>query len=153
VNNLPELQGAFDAVDAWIDQQVQGASAQPATTANTWHRRKLINQEAYFVLAWGQFELEIEEACREFIRRRQHNPNWEQRRAIDIYNPEDPRLAGLSLEERVALVVDKNSDDRREIVKYYQLRNLVAHGKSFATGIDFDQVVADLFSIYSRLSR
>jgi hypothetical protein len=50
-------------------------------------------------------------------------------------------------------VVDKNSDDRREIVKYYQLRNLVAHGKSFATGIDFDQVVADLFSIYSRLSR
>lgn len=151
MRHLPELQGAFDAVDAWIDQQLEAAPDQAAAT--TWHRRKLINQEAYFVLAWGQFEIEIDEACREFIRRRQRNPNWEQRRALDIYNPDDPRLAGLNLEERVAFVVDKTSDDRREIVKYYQLRNLVAHGKSFATGIDFDQVVADLFSIHSRLQR
>ncbi|HKH33442.1 MAG TPA: hypothetical protein VKA80_04640, partial [Beijerinckiaceae bacterium] len=87
------------------------------------------------------------------IRRRQRHRDWEQRPALDIYNPDGPRLAGLSLEERLAFVLDKSSEDRREVMKYYQLRNLVAHGKSFAAGIDFDQVVTDLFSIHSRLSR
>ena len=143
MKDLPELQAAFGAVDDLIDNQAGAA----------WHRRRLINQEAYFVLAWAQFEREVDDACRDLIRRRRAETRWELRRGFDIYNPDDKRLAGLSFDERLSFVLDRDSPEIGRARAYYTLRNAVAHGTAFATGIDFEQIVPDLFAIFSTLSR
>ncbi len=47
--------------------------------------KRLINDQAYFVLAWGQLEADIDKACR--------------------------HLSGLSFENRMTLVPEKGSGD------------------------------------------
>ena len=43
--------------------------------------KQQINDQAYFVLAWGQLEADLVETCRETIRRAQQDTNWRARRA------------------------------------------------------------------------
>ena len=74
--------------------------------------KQMINDQAYFVLCWGQLELAIDDACRNAIRRRQASGNWAVRRAWDLYNPDDRRLSGLRFEDRTALVLDRSGAQR-----------------------------------------
>jgi len=69
-------------------------------------KQSRVNDQAYFVLCWGQLEAEIDQACREAIRRHRNDTSWSVRRAWDLYNPDDKRISGLSFEDRTALVVD-----------------------------------------------
>jgi len=50
--------------------------------------RQKLNEQAWFVLAWGQFEAEISEACRDAIRLGMSHEEWRQRRAWDLCDPE-----------------------------------------------------------------
>ena len=59
--HLEELRGAADA-----DEEVRDRIAQS----------QRIDDHAYFVLAWGQFESSAEDACREAIRRGQAQRGW-----------------------------------------------------------------------------
>ena len=93
------------------------------------------------------------DTARDLIRRRRADAKWELRRGFDIYNPDDRRLAGLSFDERLSFVLDRDSAEIRRARAYYNLRNAIAHGTAFATGIDFEQIVPDLFAIFSTLSR
>ena len=40
-----------------------------------------INEQAYFVLAWGQMEADIDEACKGVIGESRRNADWRHRRA------------------------------------------------------------------------
>ena len=112
---MSDLQ-AIAAVYEQVDQQLQGLQEQS------------INDQAYFVLAWGQLEADIEEACRDAIRDGQSHEDWRYRRAWSLYNPDDRRLSGLSFENRLTLVVEKGSDDWKRTMQLYTVRNQIAPG-------------------------
>ena len=101
-------------------------------------REQRLNDQAYFVLAWGQLEADIEEACREAIREGQSHEDWRHRRAWSLYNPEDRRLSGLSFENRLTLVVEKGSDDWKRTIQLYNVRNQIAHGALLSGRIDME---------------
>ena len=55
------------------------------------HAQQRLNEQACFVLAWGQLEAEIGEACRDAIRLGQSHDEWRHRRAWSLYDSENPR--------------------------------------------------------------
>lgn len=137
-NFLESLRAALDAGDEGIDRLVQ---------------RQRINDQAYFVLAWGQLETEVDHACRKAIRRGQAHQDWRHRRAWSLHNPDDRRLSGLSFEERLALVLEKGSKYWKRTVNYYALRNQIAHGTLRSQRIEVTSVVQEFYLIQSSLAR
>ena len=105
------------------------------------------------MLAWGQLEADIEEACRDAIRNGQSHEDWRHRRAWSLYNPDDRRLSGLSFENRLTLVLEKGSDDWKRTMELYNVRNQIAHGALLSARIDMQRAIGDFFRIQSSLAR
>ncbi len=80
-------------------------------TADPVDQKQRNNDQAYFVLAWGQLEADIDEACQDAIRSGQSSKHRRCHRAWSLYNPSDRRLFGLSFENRLTLVLEKGSPD------------------------------------------
>ncbi len=150
-----QIMATHQAVENLLDAEVQAA----ATTGNSQSlanakERQRLNGFAYFVLCWGQFEADIDDKCRNEIRKRRSHPHWPQRRGWDIYNPDEKRLSGLSFLDRVALLTDKsagNGSAWADIFKLYQTRNLLAHGKLAVTEIDVQDVGRQMYQLQSEL--
>ena len=119
--------------------------------AGSAERERSINDQAYFVLAWGQLEANIDEACREAVRAGQSHEDWRYRRAWSLYNPDDRRLSGLSFENRLTLVLEKGSEDWKRTMELYNVRNQIAHGALLSARIDMARVIQDFFRIQSSL--
>ena len=113
-------------------------------------RQQRLNEQACFVLAWGQLEAEIGEACRDAIRLGQSHDEWRHRRAWSLYDSENPRL---SFRNRLMLVLDHTGDEWRRAMELYEVRNQIAHGNLLSRGIDVSTVIEDLFRIRSSLAR
>jgi hypothetical protein len=119
-------------------------------------RKQRLNEQAYFLICWGQLETEIDNACRASIRTRQDSSNWAERRAWDLYNPDDKRLSGLAFEDRAALVLDKQAGRGSPwalVMSYYALRNRIAHGTLHPDGIDIAEVANDFYKVLAALAR
>jgi len=112
--------------------------------------RQRLNEQAYFVLAWGQFEAEVSEACRDAIRWGMSHEEWRQRRAWGLHDPENLRL---SFRNRLMLVLDRTSDEWRRAMELYDVRNQIAHGDLRSAGIDVPTVIEDFHCIQSSLAR
>ena len=52
-----------------------------------------INDQAYFVLAWGQLEADVGDACEKAISLGQSHRDWRHRRPWSLYDPREPRLS------------------------------------------------------------
>jgi hypothetical protein len=114
-------------------------------------QRQQINDSAYFILAWGQLEAEINRIAEQAVRRRRTSIRWEERRAWDAHDPDAMRA---KFEDRAALVLDRaniTSTAYRRTIRYYGWRNGIAHGTHLATGIDVPAVINDLYQIASEL--
>ena len=113
-----------------------------------------INDQAYFVLAWGQLEEAIDEACRDAIRRGHELRDWRSRRAWTLYNPDDRRLSGLRFDDRAALVLERGGipDRFATAMKHYSVRNQIAHGTLLSQRIDITSVVQDFYLVQSALA-
>ena len=153
---MSDLQ-AIATVYEQADQQLQSlrdteesAGGDPALDRAA--QEQSINDQAYFVLAWGQLEADIEEACREAIRDGQSHEDWRYRRAWSLYNPDDRRLSGLSFENRLTLVLEKGSEDWKRTMELYNVRNQIAHGSLLSARIDMARVIGDFFRIQSSLA-
>ena len=112
MSDLQAIATVYEQIDLHLQSQrdvADRAGEDPAPDPVDDEQR--INDQAYFVLAWGQLEADIEDACREAIREGQSHEDWRHRRAWSLYNPEDRRLSGLTFENRLTLVVEKGSDD------------------------------------------
>ena len=107
-------------------------------------RQQRLNEQAYFVLAWGQLEAEVGEACRDAIRLGKSHEECRQRRAWSLYDSENPRL---SFRNRLMLVLDRISDEWRRTMELYDVRNQIAHGDLCSEGIDVPMVIEDLYRI------
>lgn len=152
MNSLQELVAHYNFVDRILEDQRRAASGNPQQQGQVELRQK-INDQAYFVLCWGQLEAALDDACRSAIRKRRDNPDWSKRRAWDLYNPEDKRLSGLSFEERVTLVLDKKSQggEWKLVIKWYELRSRIAHGGTHEQRIDLNLVAAEFYQIQSKI--
>ena len=53
-------------------------------------REQGINDQAYFVLAWGQLEAEVDDACEDATRQGQSHGGWRYSRPWSLYDPETP---------------------------------------------------------------
>ena len=118
--------------------------------------RQILNDQAYFLLCWGQLEQEIDEACRDAIRKRRLNPDWQVRRGWDLYNPDDRRLSGLSFDDRAALVLDRRGGPGSPYARTmgaYELRNKIAHGRLEDRRIDVVATAQSFYLIQAALHR
>ena len=82
---MSDLQ-AIAAVYEQIDLHLQGLRDREETAYEEGEQDRVaqeqtINDQAYFVLAWGQLETDMEEACRDAIRDGQSHEDWRYRRA------------------------------------------------------------------------
>ena len=154
MSGLEAVAAAYERVDLHLRSlrdAGDGVGGEPA--AGSAERERSINDQAYFVLAWGQLEADIEEACREAIRAGRSHEDWRYRRAWSLYNPEDRRLSGLSFENRLTLVLEKDGDDWKRTMELYNVRNQIAHGTLLSARIDMARVIGDFFRIQSSLAR
>ena len=113
-------------------------------------RQQRLNEQAYFVLAWGQLEAEIGDACRDAIRLGKSHEEWQHRRAWSLYDSENPRL---SFRNRLTLVLDQTSDEWKRTMELYEVRNQIVHGNLRSEGIEVSTVIEDLDRIRSSLVR
>ena len=90
----------------------------------TEHKQRL-NDQAYFVLAWGQLEADID----------------------------DRRLSGLSFESRLMLVLEKGSGNWKRVLQHYNVRNQIAHGRLRSQRIDVSSVIQEFYLIQASLAR
>jgi hypothetical protein len=155
VRDLPHIRAVYLEIDAELEaRRTQAAIRKDASEVNGIELKQRINDQAYFVLCWGQLETEIDDKCRAAIRTRRAGGNWAIRRAWDLYNPDEDRLSGLKFEDRTALVLDRAggvSSPWAKVMSYYSLRNQIAHGTLLARRIDVDAVIQELFQIQGAL--
>lgn len=157
MNSLAQILALYEEIDRAFDfERKQARDDGDRAATERIENRKILNDQAYFVLCWGQLEYEIGEACRSLIRRRRESADWELRRGFDIYDPDDRRLSGLVLERRIALVLDRNAGSDSQYGKtlfHYAVRNRIAHGRLEAKRIDVVRVVEDFYVIQSAIQR
>lgn len=114
-------------------------------------RRQRINDQAYFVLVWGQLETEIDTVCRSVIRDGQSQSSWEANRVWKLFNLRDDRLSGLSFKKRLSLVLERSSVYWEQTLRFYDLRNQIAHGNLLLERIDVSTAIQQFFLIRSSL--
>lgn len=152
MKDLEAIAAVYEQIDNFLENQ-RDAAGETGEREEPIALKQRINDQAYFVLAWGQLEAEIEEACRQAIRRGQEHEDWKCRRAWSLYNPEDRRLSGLSLEDRLTLVLEKGTEYWKRAMQLYNVRNQIAHGALRSERIDVSSVVQDFYRIQSSLTR
>ena len=103
-------------------------------------------------MAWGQLETEIENACRSVIEEGQSKTDWTTRRVWKLFNLGDRRLSGLKFEDRLSLVLEKGSLHWKQTMKFYQIRNQIAHGKLLFERIDVSAAIQEFFKIQLSLA-
>ena len=154
MNDLRAIADLYVEVDDFLETLRDRAEAAGANTERERiEHKQRINDQAYFVLAWGQLEDDIVEACRSTIRHGQTHGNWRDHRAWTLYNPDDRRLSGLSFENRLTLVLEKGSDHWKRVLQHYSVRNQIAHGRLRSERIDVSGVITEFFLIQSSLAR
>jgi hypothetical protein len=152
MQNLAAIEAVYNGIDGEFEREREDArTAGEITAIHKVEAKQRINDQAYFILCWGQLETAIDDKCRHAIRRGKENSSWAIRRAWDLYNPDDRRLSGLSFEDRVSLVLDRDDASWNTAIRYYNLRNQIAHGQLQADRIDVPKVVADFYIIQSSM--
>jgi hypothetical protein len=155
VHDLPHIRAVYLQIDSDFEQRRSEAAAiNDGHAVSNIENKQRINDQAYFVLAWGQLETEIDRSCRQAIRSRAASGNWQIRRAWDLYNPDDNRMSGLKFEDKTALVLDRKQGQGSpwaRVMSYYNLRNQIAHGTLLAQRIDVDSVIQEFFQIQRRV--
>ena len=153
MKDLAKLKALYSRMDGLLDAGRLGAN--PAEVAKI-EAEQALNDQAYFLLCWGQLERAIDDRCRDAMRQRRSHPDWQVRRGWDLYNPDDPRLSGLSFENRVALVLDRSEGRGRPYalaMKHYEARNRIAHGRLEPTRINLVSVIQDFYLVQAALNR
>jgi len=154
VKDLPAIAGAYARIDSFLeDLRERHDAAGELDERDRLAREQELNDQAWFVLAWGQLETDIDDACRQVIRHAQSHEDWRYSRAWSLYNPEDRRLSGLTFQGRLTLVLEKGSDVWRRTMQLYNVRNQIAHGTLMSERIDVSSEIQEFFRIRSSLVR
>ena len=151
MTDLEAIAALFQQVDNSLeDLREQHDAAGEADERDRVARQQRLNEQARFVLAWGQLEADIDDACRDAIRLGKSHEDWRHRRAWSVYDEDNPKL---SFRNRLTLVLDRSSDEWKRTLELYQVRNQIAHGDLRHAGINLPTVIEDFHRIQSSLAR
>ena len=151
MNDLPAIAALYDQVDNYFDDlRDRCDAAGDDAERDRVEREQRINDQAYFVLAWGQLEAEVDEVCGDAIRQGQSLDDWRYSRSWSLYDPDNPRL---SFRNRLRLVLDESTDEWKRTIDHYKVRNDIAHGTLLSQRIDVSSVIQDFFRIQASLAR
>ena len=151
MRDLAAIESVYNEIDAVFERsRADAQNAGDNGAVKKVEDKQRFNDQAYFILCWGQLETAIDEKCRDVIRMGRQHSHWTVRRAWELYNPDDKRLSGLSFEDRAVLVIEPG-EPRKITIQYYNLRNQIAHGRLQANRIDVSKVIADLYVIQGSL--
>ncbi len=154
MSGLLAIAGSYERIDGFLkDLRMRHDAAGETGERDRVAREQEINDQAYFVLAWGQLEADIDEACRDAIRHGQAHGGWRERRAWSLYNPDDRRLSGLGFENRLTLVLERGSGEWRRAMQFYNVRNRIAHGTLLSERIHVSSEIEEFFRIQAALVR
>ncbi|MYG25626.1 MAG: hypothetical protein F4213_06330 [Boseongicola sp. SB0677_bin_26] len=151
MNDLDAIADLFQQIDNILEERRERHDADGnAEERERVERQQRLNEQACFVLAWGQLEADIDDACREVIRLGKEHEEWVHRRAWSLHDEENLRL---NLRDRLTLVLDRGSDVWQRTSELYRLRNQIAHGDLRHEGIDLSVVIEDFKGIQSSMAR
>lgn len=155
MRKLTQIEALHREINSYFeDLTTKARASNEFARAEAIRAKQIINDQAFFLLCWGQLKSEVNDVCRRAIKKRVTGENWAKRRAWDLYNPDDPRLSGLKFEDRVALVLDKQGGRGSPwalVMFYYEIRNQIAHGTLKPDRIDVTDAVREFFIIQSHL--
>ena len=151
MNLVPQIIAAYTETEGYLLGQINDALNTNNVSRQTSLRDfRRFNDNAYFVLLWGQLENEINTKFESFILAGKAHHDWAERRNFYNYNPSKTKF-----EDRLSLLLDKQAGSGSEwalAMRYYAHRNKIAHGESNRTGIDVTTVVAALYQVQSALT-
>ncbi|MFC6028039.1 hypothetical protein [Methylobacterium mesophilicum] len=151
MNLVPQILAAYTETENYLLGELNSAlndSNLPRQAILQDYRR--FNDNAYFVLLWGQLENEINAKFVAMITAGQAHTDWSERRKFYNYNLDKTRF-----EDRLSLLLDKQAGRGSEwalAMRYYGYRNKIAHGESNRTGIDVTTVIGVLYQVQSALT-
>lgn len=152
MTDLQAIASLYEEIDNALES-LRGTLPATGNGADPIPRKQQINDQAYFVLAWGQLEADITETCRDTIREAQQDDDWETRRAWALYDPEGRRPPRLTFENQLSLVLERDSDGWQKAMQFYRVRNQVAHGELLSEGIDVSSVIQQFQAIQTAMTR
>lgn len=154
VSDLHAVTSAFEDADRILanPSEVRGSTGEDPESCPGGRERQ-INGQAYFLLAWGQLEADITDACRSAIRKGQSQRKWRDRRAWSLYDPDDRRLSGLSFRSRLALVLDRNDSAWKKAIGLYGIRNRIAHGDLGVERLTMGGAIRELVRVQQSVAR
>ncbi len=151
MTDLDAIAALFQQVDNSLeDLREQHEAAGEAGERDRVARQQTLNEQACFVLAWGQLEADIDDACRDAIRLGKSHEDWRHRRAWSVYGEDNPRL---SFRNRLTLVLDRSSEEWKRTLELHQVRNQIAHGDLRHAGIILPTVIEEFHRIQASLAR
>lgn len=125
VSNLQAISALYEKIDNHFDDLGDSfAEAGDIIRRDRVEKEQRINDQAYFVMAWGQLEADVDDACQE---------DWRRQRPWSLYDPGNPRLG---FRNRLRLVLREDSEEWQWAVDYYRVRNQIAHGTLHSERID-----------------
>ena len=153
MRDLPRIEAVWPKIDLVLENE---RAKSTGVVVGKILAEQVVNDQAYFILCWGQLETEIDGKCRDAVRHRRANADWGVRRGWDLYNPDDDRFSGLSFENRVRLVLDSKvgrGSPYSLTLTHYNIRNRIAHGSLQLTRIGVSDFVQDCYTIQAALHR
>ena len=151
MNLVPQILAAYKETDSYLINELNNAlnSNNISRQTNLQDFRRF-NDNAYFVLLWGQLENEINAKFKTMIVTGQAHTDWIERRKFYNYDVDKTKL-----EDRLSLLLNKHAGKGSEwalAMRYYEHRNKIAHGESNRTGIDVTAVIITLYQVQSALT-
>ena len=151
MSDLQAIAALYEQVDNFFeDLRDRYDEAGDAAARGRVESDQRINDQAYFVLAWGQLEANVDDVCRDAIRQGRSQEDWRNRRPWGLYDPENPRL---SFRNRLRLVLDEDSHEWKTAVDHYKVRNDIAHGTLLSERIEVSSVIQEFYGILASLAR
>ncbi len=82
MSDLQAIAASYERIDRFLgDLRDSWDAAGENDERDRVARERELNDQAWFVLAWGQLETDIDDACRAAIRHAQSHEDWRYRRA------------------------------------------------------------------------
>ena len=153
MRSFAQIAALYHEIDDGLVDLIEAATIASDPRLEKLLQKQIINEQAYFLLCWGQLESEINDACEALIARRRSNPNWELRRGFDFYDPDDTRLR---FERRVAMVLDRGAGrggPHAKVLSYYRIRNGIAHGALASVLVDLRKMIPEFYLIQAAIRR
>ena len=151
MSNLQEISALYEKIDNHLDDlRERYTEAGDMTARDLTEKEQRINDQAYFVLAWGQLEANVDDACQGVIETGRSQDDWRYQRPWNLYDPDNPRL---SFRNRLRLVLREGSEEWQLAVNHYVVRNEIAHGTLLSERINVSRVIREFERIQCSLAR